>query len=358
MKIKKKSLMEASLADMVDKAEQQIDNTEVVNTDDEDDTEVARELSKALRVALRNKKTGGKNYTNILLVGEAGIGKTAITLDWAARHDINLVLMNTSTMDETDLTGVVARSAEGNSTIKLRSDVLKSLEEPRSVLFLDEYNRGRDTVRGTLLTLINDHLIDVETDYKKTASDRVGGKRELKNLLFTVAAINPADDDYNTKPLDTAEKSRFKRVDVIANKDESLAYLTKEITRQIKALDPEDPEDVESIQELEGQLKIATTLLTDSRFQFDNAKDKAEGRHKYGDDYEQLNPRALTNLLQGTDGTKEDFLRNWNAYCNIDKKPIVEIILAEYEDADDKANSVFKKRELSNSDKLNKFLNS
>ena len=55
-----------------------------------------------------------------------------------------------------------------------------------------------------------------------------------------------------------------------------------------------------------------------------------------------LTARTLTNLLQNCDGTKEDFLDNWNNFCNSTKKTMVEGILANYQDVDDKANDALK----------------
>lgn len=355
MKVRKlteeKILKEASLDDTIAAAENQLENPEVA---DGTPNQIEQALNKALRVALRNKKTGGNNYTNVLLIGGAGTGKTSIVRAWAQANNVNLVLQNTSTMDETDLTGVIARSKDGDSTVKLRSDVLKGLNEPRSVLFLDEYNRGRSSVRGTLLTLINDHLIDTGTDQESNVKG-LTGKHELKNMLFTVAAINPASGEYTTDELDPAEMSRFRRVEVRADKGDLLKYLTKEISRQANALDP--AEDGDSIEELSGQLGIAKKLLSDPKFQFDNEEDERAGYQKYGRDYTVLSPRSFTNLLQATDGTKEDFLYLYNDYCNPMKKSTMEQILSDYDDIDDKANSVFKKRVKSDEEKLDDFLN-
>ena len=254
-------------------------------------------------------------------------------------------------MDETDLTGVVARSAEGNSTVKLRSDVLKGLNEPRSVLFLDEYNRGRSSVRGTLLTLINDHLIDTGTDQESNVKG-LSGKIELKNMLFTIAAINPASGEYTTDELDPAEISRFRRIEVKADKKNLLNnVLIPQLTRQAEAGNDEDKEIIA------GQIGLATKILSDKAFQFDNEEDERAGYQKFGRDYTPLSPRSFTNLLQASDGTKEDFLYLYNDYCNPMKRNTIENILSDYEDVDDKANSVFKKREKSDEEKLDDFLN-
>lgn len=348
--VENKTINEDSLEAEIKQAENQIDGDKVVNGNKKGQIEMA--LDRALATAERQKRTGGKNYTNIILIGGAGTGKTSAVLDWASENGINVVLQNTSTMDETDLTGVVARSAEGNSTVKLRSDVLKGLNEPRSVLFLDEYNRGRKSVRGTLLTLVNDHLIDTGTDQESNVPG-LSGKYELKNMLFTVAAINPASGEYTTDELDPAEISRYRRIEVKADKKHLLDIMTKKFMKQAEAEGATD-EDREVIA---GQIGLLKKLLSDKQFQFDNEEDERNGYRKFGRDYTPLSPRTLVNLISATDGTKEDLLDLYNDFCNPMKKNTIEMILQDYSDVDDKANSVFKKREKSDEEKLDDFLN-
>ena len=46
--------------------------------------------------------------------------------------------------------------------------------------------------------------------------------------------------------------------------------------------------------------------------------------------------------LDFSDGTKKDFLDIWSHYCNYKKKGIVETILSDYVDVEDKANDAIK----------------
>ena len=46
--------------------------------------------------------------------------------------------------------------------------------------------------------------------------------------------------------------------------------------------------------------------------------------------------------LDYCDGTKDDFLDVWNHYCNPKKKRIIEDILGDYVDIEDKANDAIK----------------
>lgn len=232
-------------------------------------------------------------------------------------------------MDDTDLGGALSPDREsGRVAVKLASTEFDELDNvPDSVLFLDEFNRAPRSVRGTLLTLIQDHTIP---------DNRVKGKtRYLKNFLFTIAAVNPADANYNTDELDDAELSRFKRVDVYHDKLNTRNYLIDQLNRKIA-----DSTDPEEIREYEGQKGIINTLLSSREFSFDSPQD-VENSKENGNGLI-TSARTLTNLLFYCDGTKDDFLDNWNDFCNSTKKPSVEIILSNYEDVDDKANDALK----------------
>lgn len=371
MKVKrnKKSLTEATLDDVVSKAENDLaqgnDDVKVADVSDKAGkamkSEIELILDDALDTAEENQITGNDNYTNVLLVGGAGIGKTAITKQWAKENNINLVIQNTSTMEETDLTGVIARSKEGNSTVKLKSDVLRHLNKPRSVLFLDEYNRGNDSVRGTLLTLIQDHLIDAGTDEEAQETSNISGKIKLDNFLFTIAAINPADENYNTNQLDDAEVSRFSRHFIKANKTQWLDYMLHEMEKQLDRAG----ENEKIRNRILGRMALLKKLVSDKAFQWDNEKDIAAGKDRYGDEFQLLNPRTLSNLISNVKGDsgniKDEFLNKWNNYCNPMKKQLAATILSDFTDVDDKANSVFKKRaaaDKTDEEKLDDFLNS
>ena len=131
-----------------------------------------------------------------------------------------------------------------------------------------------------------------------------------------------------------------------------------------------------------NKITIAETLVNDPRFEFDSAQEIAQILDWEGVDKIEgfdgrynvpiLNSRSLTKLLEDCDGTIADFLNKWNKYCNPRKKKDVEEILDDvdidnfYDDSDfeldddeflagendDKANSVFKKKEKTAADEL------
>jgi hypothetical protein len=313
----------------------------VLGTDDvySGDGNIEKVLNRCLVVAKRINKqlvAGTKrslNFPNVTFEGEAGTGKTARIKAWAIKNNVNLVTVSAATMDDTDLGGALAPDLKSGVARKLASTQFDELGlEADSVLFLDEWNRAPDSVRGTLLTLVQNHTIP---------DPRVkGAQRLLPNFLFTVAAINPYDPNYNTNRLDDAELTRSGKYPVDSDKKQTLGYITHDWMISIKQA--ETPEEK---LEYERQLKLADKLLRDRRFLFDNQAD----RRKSLDAQEEgignglvLNARTFTNLLTYCDGTKEDFINLWNNYCNSLKKETVQEILADYVDVEDKANDALK----------------
>ena len=320
-------LNEETLEDrVVNKAEKVLDNPAVTSNKGQ----IESELDRALKVNRREKKNGGKNFQNVLFVGAAGTGKTARIKQWARDNNVNLVHVLASTMDDTDLSGALSPDNTNGIVQRLAStefDELGDVED--SVLFLDEFNRAVESVRGTLLTLIQDHTVP---------DARVKGHaRFLPNFLFTVAAINPSDGEYNTRKLDAAERSRFKRVDVYSDPKNTMNYLVRELQRQIDNSD--DPEDILEFQRKQDLVKA---ILGSRDFQFDTEEEIEANSEDNGGNDLITTARSFTNLLWGSDGTKKDFIAQWNNYCNEQKLPLIKSILSDYKDKQDKANDVLK----------------
>lgn len=283
---------------------------------------IERALDGCLRVAREEKASGGNDYVNVLFIGSGGSGKTARIKAWARANGINLKEVHTADLDQTDMGGAVAPDRSGTKVTRLSPTEMNSLDKPNSVLFLDEYNRGADTIRGTLLTLIQNHTVyDAEAP---------GFRRELKGMLFTVAAINPYSPDYNTQLLDAAEESRFMTVFVGSDPTMTFEYLRDKYSNRKAKGD-------------EGRINLAKAILLSPRFSFSTAEEEAKvmesGNRK------PLSARTLTSLLNYCDGTKESLLENWDRFCDEFKKPMVESILANYQDADNKANDLLKNRQ-------------
>lgn len=178
--------------------------------------------------------------------------------------------------------------------------------------------------------LIDEHKIPDATEK--------GSYHYFENLQLVVAAINPADYGvYNTEPLDIAELNRFRQVQIDPNKASTLRYLKSYYDKQMQ-LDLEE-EDTEEYNADAGRKQLAITILGSPIFEFDDSEsiaDAAEAQHSI------LSPRSFTRALNLCDGTKDDLLDIWNSMCNPNKKGMVSDILSNYQDIDNKANSVFK----------------
>lgn len=319
-------LNEDTIGQAVQRAQQELDNEITVSYKGD----IEKALDQALRTNRRANKRGTGEYVSILLVGHAGTGKTARVKQWCRDNGLHLVQKNAQTMDIADLGGLYAPNEDKTRAINLPNGAFDELNKPNTVLFLDEFNRANSQVRFTLAQLIDEHKIPDATEE--------GSYHYFDNLQLVIAAINPAEYGvYNTEPLDMAELNRFRRIPVKPDPISTLNYLKRFYKEQME-LDIQDG-DEQSYKENEGRLNLATTILGSRQFAFDRDEEvtnAAEG------EYSILSPRSFTRALEMSDGTKDELLDIWNSMCNPNKKGDIEMILANYKDADDKANSVFK----------------
>lgn len=296
-----------------------------------DKNQVEAVLDRAFRKAKRQQRDGEKgDFPNVLLRSDAGFGKTDMVRQWAAKRGVNLVQKNLGTMGAEAFGGIMSRDSDDpkHATRLGTNEMIKALERPNSVLFLDEYNRSKTEIRGAVLTLVQNHLVWDPTEEND--------EKFLKNFLFTVAAINPPGPAYKgAQKLGPEEESRYYTMDVLGDPIEHLRYLTGVYTKAI-----ENAEDDEERIENEGRLAIAKALLTDPDFKYDTnieIEDNFDDPH-----YKPLNYRSFKLALDFSDGTKEDFLDVWSHYCNYKKKKYVETVLKDYKDVTDKATDALK----------------
>ena len=326
---------------IVEKILDRIDFEPVDNPND-----ITNALDLALETAIDALEYGRKTAgaaSNVLLVGGAGTGKSSIVNQWAKKRNVNLISKNASSFDKTDMGGGVAPEVDDagkrkNSMTRLTNTEFDSLQTPGSVLFLDELNRADPEVVGSLLTLILDHK--VPDNYSE------GGTKFLNGYLFTIAAINPADEDTyeGTNEFDNALLDRFRQIPVYANVPQYRKHLLKELKDNLekdKAMYEKrhDERSFKKMKATEGRIKLADTILSSPEFEFDSIDDEREDKILQN---KILSPRGFSALIRICNGTKEDFLNKWDDFCNVNKKDMVEQILTTYKDVDDKANSALK----------------
>ena len=297
----------------------------------ESQNQVDKVLNRSLKIAKQMQRSGDtSDFPNVLLISDAGFGKTDMVRQWAKKNGINLVQKNLGTMGPEAFGGIVARDADDPryATRLGTNEMIKALEKPNSVLFLDEYNRSKTEVRGAVLTLVQNHRVWDPTEENQ--------EKFLHNFLFTVAAINPPGANYKgAKELDAAKNSRFYSVNMQPDPMEHLKYLRSFYNQKL-----ENAEDDEEKLEYKRKLALAEKILTNPRFTYESSIDIEENSDKPS--YKPLNYRSFKMALDFSDGTKDDFLDVWNHYCNFNKKRVIEDILGDYVDIDDKANDALK----------------
>ena len=314
--------------DAVDKAARELD-AEISEADDR--TELEKELDRCLVLAKRKNKRGARgDYPNLLIEGSAGFAKTAIVEQWAARNGVHLYKKDAGKLAQEQVGGLVGYDPDDPTMVKElgNKSFYQGLSRPNTVLFLDEYNRATPQIRGLLLKLVNEHVLPGGPD----------GDMFLPNLLFTVAAINPASSAYDTNTLDAAERSRFKRIVVTPNAIEHLRWINKELGKELK--DAEADGDENWIKEVKGKIQLANTILKDPRFEYTSLAQ--EEKMIDNPRFTPTNYRSFYDALDHSDGTKDSFLEQWPTYCDYTQKKTIEDILKNYKDIDDKANDALK----------------
>ncbi len=139
------------------------------------------ELDRTLAKSEKIVSEGRKDYPGIMIVGPSGIGKTPRILQWAEDEGVNMFHVRCPLLQEVDFYGMMWRNEDG-SEVQLASSYFDNFGKlPRSVLFLDDYDKAPASVQDALFTLIDEHTVPDCT--------LPGGKRFI-DFLFTVAAGN------------------------------------------------------------------------------------------------------------------------------------------------------------------------
>lgn len=150
-----------------------------------------------------------------LIIGESGIGKTALAKEIARMNNWSLIVINGNLLKEGEIGGlptidsytkVNAKGAalEKKTTVYAVHNKLREIDEEIAkgktvLLFIDEVNRCEHTVQQELMNIILNREIN---DYK------------LHESVKIVAAMNPSnkygsDLDYQVVDMDAAQENRF-----------------------------------------------------------------------------------------------------------------------------------------------------
>lgn len=150
-----------------------------------------------------------------LIVGESGIGKTALANELAKKNDWSLVVIDGNLLKEGEIGGLptiesyIQRKPNGDTleqktTVYAVHNKLREIDEEIAaqktvLLFIDEINRCEHTVQQELMNLILNREIN---------------GYQLHDDVKIIAAMNPsskygADFDYQVVDMDAAQENRF-----------------------------------------------------------------------------------------------------------------------------------------------------
>ena len=295
-------------------------------------SELTDKLDDCLANAMAAHVAGTSDGVDLLITGLPGSGKTGITKQWAKDRGVNLFYLNAKNDDlGAILNGfpvdTVEQDADGNQVHRVTRSFSKSLDaldKEKSVLFLDEFNRAAPKLRAVLLSLINEHVVD---------GDGPDGFRHFKNLLFTVACINPpVQTDTGAGALNDAEMSRFvDTMDWDSKVSDAIKYIRFHLKKLIGALKPGDENYSFFYIRYNKILNLAEALLGDPLFEFDTRDDLIDLSPIGGAEEQKkmLNQRAITDALMAHGYNKEKFL-NWvdkySKFLDKDKEMIHNIL--------------------------------
>lgn len=306
-------------------------------------------LQRSLVTALRKKSIGdSKNFPNVLIYGLAGFGKTSIVKEFCEEHNIFLFECDAKSLDSATVGGIPYPTQDqktGEYTqAPIASAYWDSIENNNyeyTILFLDEINRANGRIRGSLLDLINSHQLPTFSRDPKTGKTKT--VKKFNKILFTVIAINPADDIFPDADLiDPAMVSRHGVVyEQSADKKEFFNVINNLYTKILNLdLSPED------YCVYAGQRDLAKAILQSNLFKFNDAQTVKDKFYKGSDEgkvYNYLNYRSFTLLLDRCDGTKADFLDVIEYESGLGQEDIdmFKSILSTYKDKVTVGNSIF-----------------
>ena len=265
-------------------------------------------LDECLAEAFIAHESGSRSGTDVLISGLPGSGKTGIVEQWAKDRGVNLLQLSANDREiEATLNGFPVPidvdfedGTKGKVAARAFSQALEPLKREKSVLFLDEFNRAPQSLRASLLKLINEH---------KVAGPGEDGMYRFENLLFTIACINPSiPTDPGAIPLNDAERSRFLMQPPAwdSNKKEAKNYLSFAIKKLIAELDKTKPSYPMLYRKYTNAYNIAMQLLKHPKFQFDTEKDS---ELIFDKGYKLFNQRDLTKALLAVGSDKDRYLR-------------------------------------------------
>lgn len=146
----------------------------------------------------------------VLLIGDPGVGKSAIMYEAAKAINMELFVLLGSTLDPTDIGGLPMRSNDGTHVIRIPLEEIQKCSEAPGVLFLDEISAAPGPVQAALLRLI---------------LERKAGSVTLHPETRVVAACNPPEQAPAGFELSAPLMGRMAVINFRPNDDEVIEHL-------------------------------------------------------------------------------------------------------------------------------------
>lgn len=299
---------------------------------------IEKVLDDNLEDALICRKCGLNSWPAVLLCGTTGIGKTARVESWAYDNKINLIHFFNSH-------GSVISKYNG-----ITSEIAFCIKKQTSsdvVLFIDEYDEYEAEYNDPLFKLINEHIYVDENN-----------NEEKLDFIFTVILTRPklihnyiVDEEIIRKNMPNVEYVCIKPC--VEEIEHLKDYLINDKLKFDLEFDQEVYEEscadgnqkekkyeeyilktkgkinfAENILETKRKIKLVEYLFANNLIEIDDMTDsnhlKNLQSNKSWNNLVTVN-RTLVMLLNWCDGTKENFLKIWNNFCNnIQKDKMIE----------------------------------
>ena len=146
----------------------------------------------------------------VLLIGDPGVGKSAIMYQAAKDLNMPLHVLLGSTLDPTDIGGLPMRSPDGSHVIRIPLQEIQECAEKPGVLFLDEISAAPGPVQAAMLRLI---------------LERKAGSVTLHPDTRVVAACNPPEQAPAGFELSAPLMGRMAVVNFRPDDDEVIEHL-------------------------------------------------------------------------------------------------------------------------------------
>lgn len=246
-----------------------------------------------------------------LLVGHAGIGKTQVVKQWAKEQGYHCEVLIGSLLDPSDIQGMphVINNVTNWATPAFFDRIKKTADNGiRSILFMDELNRGPKDVLGAMLTLILER--------------EVNGHSLPKDTII-VASINPdSDGDYQVDSLDGAMRNRFLILNVESDAQNWLKYARETgINQVVRDYIAENPTKLYFQSEDQDEMAIATPRSW-------------EMLGKFVDTFNKVDPELHFEIIKGKIGSAlgSQFYNFFLNYVNVVKVEDIEKFVKKYKD--------------------------